>query len=92
MKGKFQQRQKRSKDHPLAKMSWDYSLAALDWLRKNPSIKEKENELNQAIELGILAEVDANIKATSIKDCVAIIELVRPFYPCKINRGRARKG
>ncbi len=84
MKGKFQQRQKRSKDHPLAKMSWDYSLAALDWLRKNPSIKEKENELNQAIELGILAEVDANIKATSIKDCVAIIEWYVHFIHVKL--------
>ena len=65
-------------------MSWDYSLAALDWLRKNPSIKEKENELNQAIELGILAEVDANIKATYIKDCVAIIEWYVHFIHVKL--------
>ena len=79
------------KDHPLSKLSWDYSTIAIKWLNEFPSMKE--NELKQSVALGMLTQKEAKHQTTFISDCLAIIEWYLYFIHAKLGRaviGKAR--
>lgn len=73
-------------NHPLTRMSWEYVEKALEWLKKIPSIEEKEEELNKGLTLGILTKEEAMTEAASLKDCLEIIQWYIHFIYLKLVR------
>lgn len=73
-------------NHPLSRMSWEYAEEAMEWLKKIPSIGEKEEELKKGLTLGILTKEDATTEAASLKDCLEVIQWYVHFIHLKLVR------
>ena len=73
---KKQQKAGRAKinEHPLIKLSKEYSLQARDLLQKNEALKQKGKEILLHTELGILDISDAKNELLDLTDCLEVVQ------------------
>jgi hypothetical protein len=75
-----------SENHPIAKISWDYSVAAGEWMKTQPGMIEKLEELKQGLEMGTADTADARAQTEMIKDCLEVIQWYETFIHVKFMR------
>jgi hypothetical protein len=75
-----------SQNHPLSKLSWNYSEASRNWLKSQPGMLKMLEELNEKITLGVESVDDAKTKTVVIKDCLAVIQWYQAFIHVKFIR------
>lgn len=75
-----------SKDHPLSKLSWNYSEACRAWLKSQPGMLDKLEQLREGLTMGIESVSDAKTKTKTIKECLAVIQWYETFIHVKLMR------
>lgn len=83
---------KESEEHPLSKLSLDYSERSREWLKSQPGMLDRLETLAEGLTLGVESVPDAKNKMETIKDCLAVIQWYQTFIHIKFIRalmGRA---
>jgi hypothetical protein len=91
MEEKKQRIQQSSKDHPISKLSWDYSEASRGWLKSQPGMLDKLEQLRDGLTMGIESVADAKVKTKTIKECLAVIQWYETFIHVKMMRALMAK-
>jgi hypothetical protein len=86
LKEKQKKIRKESEEHPLSKLSFVYSERSRDWLKSQPGMMQRLEELREGLTLGVESVPDAKTKMEVIKDCLAIIQWYQTFIHVKIVR------
>ena len=80
-----------SKNHPISRLSWDYSEAARTWLETMPGLEEKKEELLTGINLGLQTEADVNELALEVRENISVINWYVFFIHVKFMRALTGK-
>lgn len=80
-----------SKQHPISKLSLGYSERSRAWLKSQPGMMERLEELREGLTLGVETVPDAKIKMEAIKDCLAVIQWYQTFIHVKFIRALTGK-
>lgn len=84
----------KSYNHPLAKLSLEYSKVSQQWLDTQPGMIEKLTELKDKLELDADTQQKAKDETNTIRDCLAVIQWYQAFIHAKVIRaliGKANK-
>lgn len=76
----------RSLNHPLGKISLEYSALVRQWLKTQPGMLEKLNEMSEQLTLGLHSTTGAKEKTETIKDSLEVIEWYATFIHIKLVR------
>lgn len=74
---------KESNNHPLSKLSWNYSEASRIWLMSQPGMIKMLEQLSDNLTLGVESVDAAREKTMVIKDCLAVIQWYQAFIHLK---------
>ncbi|MBT1701349.1 hypothetical protein KK083_30935 [Fulvivirgaceae bacterium PWU4] len=77
---------KESQNHPLSKLSWNYSEASRLWLKSQPGMIKMLEQLSDNLTLGVESVDAAREKTVVIKDCLAVIQWYQAFIHLKLMR------
>lgn len=77
---------KESQNHPLSKLSWNYSEASRIWLKSQPGMIKMLEQLSDNLTLGVESVDAAREKTVVIKDCLAVIQWYQAFIHLKFMR------
>lgn len=77
---------KESQNHPLSKLSWNYSEASRIWLKSQPGMIKMLEQLSDNLTLGVESVSAAREKTMVIKDCLAVIQWYQAFIHVKFIR------
>lgn len=75
-----------SREHPLAKLSFEYSNASRKWLESQPGMIEKLETLRDQLSMGATEVQEARKQTELIKDCLAVIQWYQTFIHVKLIR------
>lgn len=75
-----------TKEHPLSKLTLEYSTIARDWLKTQPGMLEKLEKLKEELTLGVESHEQAKVQAHTIKDSLAVINWYSTFIHVKFQR------
>lgn len=81
-----------SRHHPLAMLTLEYSKVGRDWLKTQPGMLERLENLKSELTLGVETEEGARRETAIIKDSLAVIQWYLVFIHIKLSRalmGRA---
>lgn len=94
MEEKVQHREKskvESRRHPLALLSLEYSKIGRDWLKTQPGMLDRLENLKTEIELGVESEEGARQETRTISDSIAVIQWYLVFIHIKFSRALMEK-
>lgn len=94
MEEKVQHREKlkvESRRHPLALLSLEYSKIGRDWLKTQPGMLDRLDNLKTEIELGVESEEGARRETRTISDSIAVIQWYLVFIHIKFSRALMEK-
>ncbi|HYG02471.1 MAG TPA: hypothetical protein VD927_08490 [Chryseosolibacter sp.] len=77
---------KKADDHPVSKLTWEYSTIATDWLKTQPGMLDKLEKLKVELTMGVESHEEAKIQAHTIKDSLAVIHWYATFIHVKFKR------
>lgn len=75
-----------SREHPLSKLSMDYSHLAREWLKTQPGMLDRLETLKQELTLGLESHEVAKKQTETIKDSLAVIQWYLAFIHVKLMR------
>ncbi len=75
-----------SRDHPLSKLSMEYSVLAREWLKTQPGMLDRLDTLKQELTLGVESHQGARKQTKTIKDSLAVIQWYLAFIHIKLMR------
>lgn len=75
-----------SREHPLSKLSMDYSLLGREWLKTQPGMLDRLETLKQELTLGLESHEAAKKQTETIKDSLAVIQWYLAFIHVKLVR------
>ncbi|HEY0770561.1 MAG TPA: hypothetical protein VGD31_09535, partial [Sphingobacteriaceae bacterium] len=81
-----------SREHPLGDLSFQYTKLSMDWLKRQPGMLDKLQEMKSDLTMGVESIEAGKEKIAMIKDCLAIIKWYEVFIHVKFMRalsGRA---
>lgn len=85
------QLEKNSHQHPLALLSLEYSRLAHDWLKTQPGMLDRLENLKTELTLGIETEEGARRETRSITESIAVIQWYLIFIHSKLSRALVGK-
>ena len=77
---------KESENHPISKLSLAYRDSTHEWLKSQPGMMEKLEELRDGLTLGTASAEVAKSQTETIKDCLSVIEWYETFIHAKFVR------
>src|SRR5690606_36955606 len=77
---------KESRRHPLAVLSLQYSDVAREWLKTQPGMLERLENLKNELNLGVESVEEAKKETSIIKDSLAVIQWYMAFIHVKLSR------
>ena len=80
-----------SRDHPIGELSFQYSKRSMEWLRRQPGMLAKLEEMKTDLTIGVESVEASKEKITLIKDSLAIIKWYETFIHVKLMRALAGK-
>jgi hypothetical protein len=83
--------ERESRNHPISKLSLEYSQASADWLKSQPGMIGKLEELRDGLTMGIESVKEARSTMATIKDCVEVIQWYMTFIHVKMMRALTGK-
>lgn len=86
-----QQAERTSRQHPLALLSLEYSKLGHDWLKTQPGMLARLENLKTELTLGIETEEGARREARSIGESIAVIQWYLIFIHSKLSRALVGK-
>jgi hypothetical protein len=81
-----QEIKEKSYNHPISKLSLEYSKMSQRWLDTQPGMIEKLTELKEKLELDLESQQQAKDETNAIRDCLAVIQWYQTFIHVKIVR------
>ncbi|MGC1243192.1 MAG: hypothetical protein WA874_16495 [Chryseosolibacter sp.] len=81
-----EQIKKESREHPLSKLTLQYSDQSRIWLKTQPGMLDRLETLKTELTIGIETEADARRKTEIIKDSLAVIQWYQVFIHVKLMR------
>ena len=82
---------KKTRQHPLALLSLEYSEAAREWLKTQPGMLERLEHLKTGLNLGVESTDGAKRETELIKDSLAVIQWYLLFIHVKLSRAMMGK-
>jgi hypothetical protein len=83
--------ERQSRNHPIGKLSLEYSQASAEWLKSQPGMIGKLEELRDGLTMGIESVTEAKSTMATIKDCVEVIQWYMTFIHTKMMRALSGK-
>jgi hypothetical protein len=80
-----------SRDHALGEISFEYSKRSMDWLKRQPGMLDKLEEMKSELTMGVESIEAGKEKMAMIKDCLAIIKWYETFIHVKLMRALSGK-
>jgi hypothetical protein len=80
-----------SREHPLGEISFLYSKRSMDWLKRQPGMLDKLEEMKTELTMGVESIEAGKEKMAMIKDCLAIIKWYETFIHVKLMRALSGK-
>jgi hypothetical protein len=80
-----------SRDHPIGELSFQYSKLSMDWLRRQPGMLNRLEELKTDLTIGVESIEASKEKIALIKDSLAIIKWYETFIHVKLMRALSGK-
>lgn len=80
-----------SREHPLSKLTWQYSELSRNWLKTQPGMLDRLENLKTELTIGVESEADARRKTEIIKDSLAVIQWYQVFIHIKLMRAMMGK-
>jgi hypothetical protein len=80
-----------SRDHPIGELSFQYSKRSMDWLKRQPGMLNKLEEMKQELTIGVESIEAGKEKIALIKDSLAIIKWYETFIHVKLMRALSGK-
>jgi hypothetical protein len=80
-----------SREHPLSVLSFHYASIGRDWLKTQPGMLERLDNLKTEITLGVESPLGAKKETETIKDSLAVIHWYLTFIHVKIVRALMSK-
>jgi hypothetical protein len=81
-----------SREHPLGELSLAYSKLSTDWLKRQPGMLNKLEEIKVDLTIGVESIEAGKEKLAMIKDSLAIIKWYETFIHVKLMRALSGKG
>ena len=75
-----------SRQHPLAMLSLEYSKVGRDWLKTQPGMLNRLEDLKSELTLGVETQEGARRETSIIKDSLAVIQWYLVFIHIKLSR------
>ena len=75
-----------SRQHPISKLSFQYSVMARDWLKTQPGMLERLDSLKTELTLGVESTEGARKETGTIRDSLTIIQWYMTFIHVKLVR------
>lgn len=88
---KKEELQKKSREHPLALLSLTYSEAGREWLKTQPGMLDRLENLKTELNLGVESTAGAKRETSTIKDSLAVIQWYLVFIHVKLSRAMMGK-
>lgn len=91
---RYQQREKLKADnhkHPVARLSLEYSKIGRDWLKTQPGMLDRLENLKTELTLGVETEDGAKKETRIIGDSIAVIQWYLVFIHVKLSRALMEK-
>jgi hypothetical protein len=83
---KQKQIREESENHPLIQWSDHYSELTHAWLKSQPGMLDKLEELRDSLTLGTASSAEAKTQIALIKDCLAVVQWYETFIHVKLMR------
>ena len=83
---KKEELKKKSREHPLATLSLQYSEIGREWLKTQPGMLDRLEDLKAELNLGVESTDGARRETTTIKDSLAVIQWYLVFIHVKLAR------
>jgi hypothetical protein len=80
-----------SRQHPLATLSLEYSLTGRQWLKTQPGMLDRLENLKAELNLGVESTEGAKKETNTIKDSLAVIQWYLVFIHVKLSRAMMGK-
>jgi hypothetical protein len=80
-----------SRDHPIGQLSFQYSKLSMDWLKRQPGMLDKLEEMKSDLTIGVETIEEGKAKIALIKDSLAIIKWYETFIHVKLMRALTGK-
>jgi len=81
-----EQLKKESRQHPIARLSLEYSEVGRDWLKTQPGMLDRLENLKTELNLGVESTAGAKRETSTIKDSLAVIQWYLVFIHVKLSR------
>lgn len=75
-----------SQDHELSKITFSYSERSREWLKSQPGMLRKLEELKDGLNLGTNSVDEGKLQIRTIKDCLEVIQWYQTFIHVKFMR------
>jgi hypothetical protein len=80
-----------SREHLLAELSDEYSKLSINWLKRQPGMLNKLEELKAELTMGVESIEAGREKIALIKDCLSVIKWYETFIHVKLMRALSSK-
>lgn len=80
-----------SREHPIGELSWQYSKLSMDWLKRQPGMLDKLEEMKSELTIGVESIQSGKEKIAMIKDSLAVINWYETFIHVKLIRALSGK-
>lgn len=80
-----------SREHPLGELSFEYTKLSRDWLKRQPGMLDKLEEMKSELTMGVESIESGKGKMAMIKDCLSIIQWYQTFIHVKLMRALSGK-
>jgi hypothetical protein len=91
IEAKSKRHREQSREHPIGRLSWEYSEASVAWLKSQPGMLVKLEELKDGLNMGIESVNAAKTTMAVIKDCVEVVQWYMTFINVKLVRALTEK-
>ena len=78
-------------NHPLIKLTREYSEFSNNWLKTQPGMLDKLEKLKENLTMGIESREEAKTQTHTIKDCLEVIQWYERFLEVKLMRALTGK-
>ncbi len=80
-----------SRQHPIGELSWEYSKLSMDWLKRQPGMLDRLEEMKGQLTMGVESVEGGKEKIESIRDSLAVIRWYETFIHVKLIRALSGK-
>lgn len=80
-----------SRDHPIGELSFQYSKLSMDWLKRQPGMLDRLEEMKADLTIGVESIEASKEKIALIKDSLSIIKWYETFIHVKLMRALTGK-